>query len=726
MSIHWYEAGQLDPAHLLDANLSLREVLKQTDGLDPDTWIAVTHADKVTYLLTHAELLGYRQRLRERLGLTPSERLGISVDALLEQCGVTPAVRVDSENAPAVDVDPLEDRLTYLGDQRMLVVGRVERQPGLGEWMRFASVFQAEGEQAALPADDPAPDVGVPPADAGMEPTESPGLMGGDSGRTEADPPGDAPPPQQVYINAVIDGYAGGPLDVDTQYGLDFSVDAQKNETPGAIAAVAADQALRPPGQAVELTVDLYGNGFRIGDTRATLHLNTQGLSVDKAHFDITPLQEGQGELTAFVSRDGNIVQKITMTLPVGPGEQGEAKVESIGRPVAEVGQLTRRRIGLHIAPEGNGYCCTVYGGASRRVHIPIMNGELATAINLLRDSLLDVVEMQDGNELVFQTRIDIPPEAATHSLRILARAGRRLFRRIFFHDSASTDCQDLGRWLIEEANTDGPGFTMQIVGDQFPVPWAALYLDPNVEWNENDINWRRFLGMKHVIEQLPMGDLRSGTQIVPAADGMGVSLNINQHIKPKDVITRQEEFWKGRARGVPALNLRSSGTTEELVASLNDAQAADRILYFYCHAKSVGLRGDGPDASSITMGENNWITLGDLRDFAPVETTLAGAPLIFLNACESAELSPLFYNGFVSYFMRKGARGVIGSECKIPVLFAEAWAKSFFGDFLDGEPLGELILMQRRRFFLEHNNILGLLYGVHCNTDTQIMRAAA
>jgi hypothetical protein len=115
---------------------------------------------------------------------------------------------------------------------------------------------------------------------------------------------------------------------------------------------------------------------------------------------------------------------------------------------------------------------------------------------------------------------------------------------------------------------------------------------------------------------------------------------------------------------------------------------------------------------------------LGDLAVFAPMETLLKGSPLIFINACESAELSPLFYDGFVPYFMAKGARGVIGTECLTPALFAAEWAERFFDQFLEGKPVGEIFLNLRQTFYKEHNNLLGLLYALYCDGDTQLIAA--
>ncbi len=71
---------------------------------------------------------------------------------------------------------------------------------------------------------------------------------------------------------------------------------------------------------------------------------------------------------------------------------------------------------------------------------------------------------------------------------------------------------------------------------------------------------------------------------------------------------------------------------------------------------------------------------------------------------------------------MAKGARGVIGTECETPALFAAEWAKRFFDHFLTGKSLGLAFLDLRREFYHQHNNLMGLLYALYCDGDTQIV----
>jgi hypothetical protein len=104
------------------------------------------------------------------------------------------------------------------------------------------------------------------------------------------------------------------------------------------------------------------------------------------------------------------------------------------------------------------------------------------------------------------------------------------------------------------------------------------------------------------------------------------------------------------------------------------------------------------------------------------MDQILSGYPLVFINACESAELSPLFYSGFMPYFTAKGARGMIGTECEVPARFAAEWARRFFDKFLyEAKPIGEIFLSLRQEFYYQKNNLLGLLYALYCDGDTRV-----
>jgi hypothetical protein len=305
-----------------------------------------------------------------------------------------------------------------------------------------------------------------------------------------------------------------------------------------------------------------------------------------------------------------------------------------------------------------------------------------------------------------------------------MARAGARLFQVLFKHAGGSQDAASIGGWLRDLVSPGTDAMSIQVMSKRAPVPWALLYLG-DVSANAT-LDWQNFLGVRHVIEQLPIVDQlgQGGPAIASDKPCLEVSINLNRRIDDDfraDWVAKQEQFWTDATGVHSRLHVTPRTQRQEFLTALADGTTADQIVYFYGHAESAALGAKGgADASSLVLSDAR-LTLGDLNTLAPTDIKLRGNPLVFINACESAELSPLFYDGFVPYFMAKGARGVIGTECRTPGIFAAEWAQRFFARFLDGEPLGTLTLSLRREFLERHGNPLGLLYAVHCDGDTQV-----
>jgi hypothetical protein len=264
----------------------------------------------------------------------------------------------------------------------------------------------------------------------------------------------------------------------------------------------------------------------------------------------------------------------------------------------------------------------------------------------------------------------------------------------------------------------------LQIVAESTPVPWGLLYVgdvSPGAS-----LDWSNFIGMRHIVEQIPLQNTLtvSDSVIFSNRPRLSVSTNVNTGIDKlmrATFVADQTTFWANAVKSRKPMQVTSRQTSGEVVDALRSKFTDDQIVYFYCHAKAAGLTDPGGADGSCLVFDDAEVTLGDLKLDAPVDVLLPGNPLVFINACESAEMSPSFYDGFVPYFMAKGARGVIGTECKTPAIFAAAWAQGFFEDFLDGDSLGETFLNLRKKFVRENNNPLGLLYAVHCDADTQI-----
>jgi hypothetical protein len=297
-----------------------------------------------------------------------------------------------------------------------------------------------------------------------------------------------------------------------------------------------------------------------------------------------------------------------------------------------------------------------------------------------------------------------------------------RLYQRIFFGPAADEQCKNLGIKLRDLAQKEK--LKIQIFSQDFVFPWAILYLADR--FDPDHIDPELFLGFKHIIEHIPLQQSMQVTDNrIDSQTGLKIGLNVNTDIDQAlgyPLVGGQVGYWEAVKKDNTTLAVVTRTTRQQVTGALSDPTNQDQVLYFYCHgaAGEAGKKG-GIDASVLWFSGNGRLTKEDLEVYAPTMEALPGKPLVFINACESAKLSPLIYDGFVPYFMAKGARGVIGAECEIPALFAVEWARRFFDRFLRGDALGQIFLDLRREFYFENNNLLGLLYALYVDGDTRV-----
>lgn len=106
-----------------------------------------------------------------------------------------------------------------------------------------------------------------------------------------------------------------------------------------------------------------------------------------------------------------------------------------------------------------------------------------------------------------------------------------------------------------------------------------------------------------------------------------------------------------------------------------------------------------------LTYGK---LYLDELYD--EIDNKLQSNPLVFLNMCESAQVTPSLADSFIDFFLDRGAAGVLGTECSMTTEFAHPFAEKFLKAILAGEKFGPALL-DARRHFIELKNPLGLAY---------------
>jgi hypothetical protein len=287
----------------------------------------------------------------------------------------------------------------------------------------------------------------------------------------------------------------------------------------------------------------------------------------------------------------------------------------------------------------------------------------------------------------------------------------------------------------------------------EFLFPWVWIYDDHVRPGRRVVAEWRHFWGAKYVIEQLPQFSERMlAPEPVPEIGGsapLKLAFGPFTFIQTPDHLAFFEQCAKA-SRGALHYVVWRDPTEWETALAHCDRQ----VLYFFSHghvAKPISggisfydmlgacrdWAGAAPPNESAPMREYRLrfvqILDGLANEHAPLDQTFirldrgyllvsmlhatrmeVAQPLVFLNMCESAQVFPSLSDGLVDAFMRKGARGVIGTEIPMIPQFAERFGRLFFERFFYGGDASSFvgrILLDLRRTFIAAGNPLGFAY---------------
>jgi CHAT domain len=230
------------------------------------------------------------------------------------------------------------------------------------------------------------------------------------------------------------------------------------------------------------------------------------------------------------------------------------------------------------------------------------------------------------------------------------------------------------------------------------------------------------FLGLRHDIEQLSRTErpvlsisLAAGSSVVVAETGYQVNKKaLQQHV------AGLRQAVGARLTGIDVAEALSKSELEQLIS--RDLP----LLYFYCH-------GERPAAASretfLGIGNREWITppdfMGWVQDafFSRRQRVWDKVrPLVFINACHSAELDPEALFNYVDAFVGAGnAAGVIGTEVKVAADLAMEFAEHFFGELLTPGTTVAAAIRGARMAFLARGNLFGLNYTPYCWADLSL-----
>jgi hypothetical protein len=225
------------------------------------------------------------------------------------------------------------------------------------------------------------------------------------------------------------------------------------------------------------------------------------------------------------------------------------------------------------------------------------------------------------------------------------------------------------------------------------------------------------FWGIKHVIEQPPSmpkdRDLPLIIQVAhdPPQMVAGLSLALDKDLTAKHLQSLELEHFQ----------VLEFSTLEKIVTALKDPV---EVVYFYCHGGRAPLPGTQQNTPFLEVGKNERFGPSDItfwrRTAWPEKHWKDISPLVFLNGCHTAELTPELLINFVDGFATAYAAGVIGTEITVLQSLASEAALQFFTHFQrNGMNVGQSV-REMRLHFLMKGNLLGLAYTPYCSADLQ------
>ncbi|MGY8707264.1 hypothetical protein RAD16_16115 [Bradyrhizobium sp. 18BD] len=252
-------------------------------------------------------------------------------------------------------------------------------------------------------------------------------------------------------------------------------------------------------------------------------------------------------------------------------------------------------------------------------------------------------------------------------------------------------------------------GANIAVITDSVVFPWEMLYPLNYIDgYPPDNFQPTRFWGNRFMIESLLI--VTSTAEKLPSnrqqAGQLHVTMGLNDSID-------QEKTWQGR-KLLPVklqkdyfdLSLAPRGKYavgfDQVVAAFRDQAASPSLIYFFCH------------------GTADILEFEKSRQFTAFHVTgppFANWPLVFVNACDAGNISPVSFLSFRKEFRKRRSAGLVAPSFPVPTLFAAVFARTFIERYAARVPVGQ-ILFDLRRDLLLNNNPLGLWYSLQCPLD--------
>jgi hypothetical protein len=318
------------------------------------------------------------------------------------------------------------------------------------------------------------------------------------------------------------------------------------------------------------------------------------------------------------------------------------------------------------------------------------------------------------------------------------------LWRRLFKREQRSAIWK-IGRWLEKHPLKSGGiiQVSCQKNAANFVFPWALLY-DRSIPKAKGEYPTPEgFWGIRYCIEQRLPNLIGSTDKAIQIEDKLKLGFMLWKEFRNVKKEYSLMETLEQQCAGKLRVSNPPIDVAEDAIELLRNCDA--HILYFYTHGYTrlreadigvgknldlfirwyEGLDKDYPIDNtfqklyeSVKQGQfemdRSWIELSYgkiyLDELYDDEVDLKAGSLVFLNMCESAQVTPSLSDSFIQFFLDRGAKGVIGTECPMTIEFAHPFAEKLLRGMLLGEQVG-VNLLNTRRYFMQLKNPLGLAY---------------
>jgi len=277
--------------------------------------------------------------------------------------------------------------------------------------------------------------------------------------------------------------------------------------------------------------------------------------------------------------------------------------------------------------------------------------------------------------------------EQSERFLAPLLEAGERVFYKLFPNrETRDRICQIIDD-AVDEAMNFNTAPIIEIASDSYLIPWDLVQFCVSEDSTEFDLSYENMWGMKCIVYKKCSTNtpVRQDKPIMNHLDELKVGIPWNSAF---NTVRKFELNYLKRFPGqVSVIDLDSPSQVDEI---LNLLKQKSDILQFACH----GCIEIPKSNSHFRFSDSVQLTLGQLQN---PRVTIDTA-LVILSSCDSLHFDARQRDSFLSTFMNKGARGVLGTEVKVNAPFASRFITDIYQRFLTGKPIGLCLLEARQK----------------------------